>query len=401
MVSGKDPTRSPGGYAAYSHNLCKILVRLDCNVFIIAAGEKHEIQKTPLGELHLVPNKLASLMSVLGSVEMAFMPLFVFSFMKEILDITKSNRISTYSIWGMGPWSFTGALLKMRQLHNVRLYTSAFTTFRHEMAGSLASIMTPDYPLLTKIKYIAVSHVAGLLFSLIERYTYGRTDTIVTHYRSTEEILKKEFGIEKSKMKRISYYVDVFERSPSPTYEAEVRRRTFDSPVILSVCRQDARKGINFLLHAIKHINDQGVHCSLVIVGSGSLLELNKRLADRLGLSNAYFLGYQAKIDDLYKRADAFVLSSTEEGSGSLSLLEAMREGLPIVASAVDGIGEDVTHNKSAILVKSASSIDLARAILLLLQNTKKARILGSSAKRTYQKRFNFDIMKRDVSQLL
>ncbi len=400
VISGKDPTVSPGGYAAYSHNLCAILTQLGHPVHVLAAGQAHGVKHTPIGAVHLVPNGTARLFPVLGSVEMAMLPFYAQSFAKEIFAVVKEMGYADILVWGMGPWAFTGFLVK-RSYRPTKIFASYFTTFRHEMGGSLESILTPDYSVLTKIKYLLIHAIGGIIFSSMEKRTLAATDMVVTHYRSTENILRQEFSVGPEKMKRISYYIEVFERTKSSLYHPETERRTFPKPIILSVCRQDARKGINFLLHAVQILNSRNRACSLVIVGSGSLLAAHKKLAQKLRLNNVYFLGYQAKIDDLYRQADVFVLSSTEEGSGSLSLLEAMREGLPIVSTDRDGLSEDVKHHVSALMVQSASPTSLADAINDLLLHRVLAKRLALEAKSTYQKKFSFEKMKRDVKRLI
>lgn len=400
VISGKDPTVSPGGYAAYSHNLCKILTSLGHPVYVLAAGKTHEVKYTSIGEVHLVKNSGANAFPILGSVEMAMMPFYAYSFKREILSIISKQGYKEILLWGMGPWTFAGALVKKSHIQ-AKLFASYFTTFRHEMSGSLKSILTPDYPLPIKIKYILISFLGGMIFSQIERKTLQKTDVIITHYRSTEQILKREFSVHADKIKRISYYVEIFERSENSLYIPESQKKVFPKPIILSVCRQDARKGINFLLHAISLLNQRNIRCSCVIVGSGTLLNAHKKLAAELHLSNAYFLGYQTKIAHLYAQADVFALSSTEEGSGSLSLLEAMREGLPIVSTNCDGIGEDVKNNRSALLVDPASATNLATALQDLLNNQNKAKLLGQSAQQSYKEKFSFEKMKNDIKKLL
>jgi glycosyltransferase involved in cell wall biosynthesis len=52
-------------------------------------------------------------------------------------------------------------------------------------------------------------------------------------------------------------------------------------------------------------------------------------------------------VDDVMvylRAADVYVLPSLEEGSGAVSVLEALQAGTPVVVSAIDGLPEDIVH---------------------------------------------------------
>jgi glycosyltransferase involved in cell wall biosynthesis len=89
------------------------------------------------------------------------------------------------------------------------------------------------------------------------------------------------------------------------------------------------------------------------------------------------------------RNADIFVLPSLEEGSGSVSMLEAMQAGLAIVASNIDGIPEDVTGGDSALLVEPGNVDQLSQAIESLLNDAELRRRLQRRAREIFVKRFS------------
>jgi glycosyltransferase involved in cell wall biosynthesis len=77
---------------------------------------------------------------------------------------------------------------------------------------------------------------------------------------------------------------------------------------------------------------------------------------------------------------DLLVVPSLNEGT-PLVVLEAMSAGIPIVASAVGGIPEQVRHGREALLVSPADPRALAGAVTTLLRQPELAHMLGQGAR--------------------
>lgn len=155
-------------------------------------------------------------------------------------------------------------------------------------------------------------------------------------------------------------------------------------PTVLTIARHDPRKGIFDLLQAFSLLNHQGINYSATIIGSGPLLNFHRRHAHQLGLTNINFPGSVPDITPYLKITSVFILPSLEEGSSSLALLEAMAAGLPIIATNIDGIPEDLTHNHSALLVPPGNPAALAAAAKRLLTHPHLAHRLGKIAQTAY-----------------
>lgn len=87
--------------------------------------------------------------------------------------------------------------------------------------------------------------------------------------------------------------------------------------------------------------------------------------------------------------ADVFVLPSLGESSGSLSVLEALRAGRAIVASAGDGIPEDLMDGRDALLVPPGDVEALAGALKHLLADPRSRQRLAAGARATHERRFS------------
>ena len=94
-------------------------------------------------------------------------------------------------------------------------------------------------------------------------------------------------------------------------------------------------------------------------------------------------------VDEYLGHADIFVLPSREEQSGSLALIEAMRAGVACIASACDGIPEDVTHLSDAWLTTPGDHRSLAEAIIALLRDPSLRARIANAGQKTFRKRFS------------
>jgi glycosyltransferase involved in cell wall biosynthesis len=119
-----------------------------------------------------------------------------------------------------------------------------------------------------------------------------------------------------------------------------------------------------------------------LLVGEGELRPLLEKQIQDLGLSsNVFLLGEQDDIADLLNIFDVYAMSSRWEGVGR-SLTEAMYWGLPIVATAVNGVKELIVHEETGLLAPPQNPKALATAVDRLASDRKMAKRLGSNAQK-------------------
>jgi glycosyltransferase involved in cell wall biosynthesis len=107
-----------------------------------------------------------------------------------------------------------------------------------------------------------------------------------------------------------------------------------------------------------------------VIAGDGPNRRALEAESRRLGVDDrVHFVGYVAEADALIGEANVFVLSSREEGLGSV-LLHALALGTPVVATAAGGIPEVVPRDA---LVPVGDAEALARAVVGALERPVRA----------------------------
>jgi glycosyltransferase involved in cell wall biosynthesis len=135
-------------------------------------------------------------------------------------------------------------------------------------------------------------------------------------------------------------------------------------PLVLAVGRLAAQKGFSILLEAAALWRDIQPAPLLVIVGEGPLEAQLKDRAASLGLG-VEFAGSRPDVPALLASAQVFVLPSVWEGQ-PLVLQEALRAGVPVVATRVGGV-PDLTGDDAALLVPPGDARRLAEAVRAVL----------------------------------
>jgi glycosyltransferase involved in cell wall biosynthesis len=159
----------------------------------------------------------------------------------------------------------------------------------------------------------------------------------------------------------------------------------------ITVARLSPEKDLAFLLRAVVHLLEPLSEFRLEIAGEGPCKAKLLQMAQSLGIADrVVFLGERFDIPELLSRARLYVLASRTEGV-SLTLLEAMSRGLPVVATCVGGTAEIVVHGKTGLLVSSRDAAALARAIQQVWSNAGLASSLGLAGRRRVENEFDID----------
>jgi glycosyltransferase involved in cell wall biosynthesis len=158
---------------------------------------------------------------------------------------------------------------------------------------------------------------------------------------------------------------------------------------ICSTARFEHPKDHATLLVALAALRNRA--WSLDLIGDGPNEARMRRLAERLGVAGRVrFRGYQAEPEPVLAAAHLFVLATRSEAFPR-SVLEAMRAGLPVVASDVGGVGEAVAHGNTGILVPPQDPQELAAAIDRLLTAPTLRSRLGGNGRAAFETRFRLE----------
>ncbi|HLH40249.1 MAG TPA: glycosyltransferase family 4 protein [Bryobacteraceae bacterium] len=227
-----------------------------------------------------------------------------------------------------------------------------------------------------------VSRAGGLIFTLAERLAAPLAARIVNVCQAEQDLAARR-GIGP---------MDRFEVIHNGVHDVPPDLRAHpetEPPHLITVARFEPPKDQALQLEALSRLRD--IPWSLEFIGAGPLLEQAKRRAWRLGLENrVLFSGSSTNVAERLSQAQLFVLSSRSEGFPR-GILEAMRAGLPVVATDVGGVAEAVIP-ETGLLVPRGDAGALAGALRRLIADPDLRARMGRAARARYQRHFTFSM---------
>lgn len=128
-------------------------------------------------------------------------------------------------------------------------------------------------------------------------------------------------------------------------------RSTPRSPLRLGFCaRLQTFKGGVLAIHALAVLRRRGVAATLTIAGDGPDRAAMEAVAQKLGIADLQFLGRVGDMRDFYGGIDVLLHPALREPYGN-ACVEALMAGVPVVATAVDGLPEVIEQNVDGVCV--------------------------------------------------
>lgn len=176
-------------------------------------------------------------------------------------------------------------------------------------------------------------------------------------------------------------------------------RRKNSEVVLLSLARLVPGKGVEEVIEALAFLPEE---FQLIVAGDGSIREKLMDRVKQLGLEGRVnFTGWVTGEEKqyLFEQADVFVLPTRHDSFG-MGFLEAMANGLPVVAAHWGPIPDVVPHGRCGLLVREQSPKALAAAILKLRDPELRER-MGMEAKQWVLKRFSAAVVGKEIARMM
>jgi lipopolysaccharide/colanic/teichoic acid biosynthesis glycosyltransferase/glycosyltransferase involved in cell wall biosynthesis len=170
-------------------------------------------------------------------------------------------------------------------------------------------------------------------------------------------------------------------------------------PRLIMVARMKSPKRQDLLLQALAKVRSTlGYELPVTLVGDGPLLASLQAQAQALRLTAITWAGDVNPVDTLLTQNEVFVLLSDHEGM-PITVLEAMRAGLCVVASNLPGIREQINTYQDGLLVTNTPDA-VAEKLLQLVRDPHMRKRLGRAAQQKFEANFVADTMAERVLQV-
>lgn len=225
------------------------------------------------------------------------------------------------------------------------------------------------------LRYYKLGFLSKFLWKYMRWFHQDYLQIYVPSSSTQEQLLDKGF----TNIDILTHGVDCQQFKPTYHRDTVVNRYGITAPYILSyVGRLAAEKDLDVLFKASKLIPRQlNEHIHWLIVGEGPLSSELKVAAKM----NMTFTGYLHGSDlaQVYAASDLFVFPSSTETFGNV-VLEAMASATPVIGANAGGVAEIIEHEKTGLLCKPHDPEAFKEAIIRLLENEGKRKIMGENA---------------------
>jgi glycosyltransferase involved in cell wall biosynthesis len=286
----------------------------------------------------------------------------------EVLWITSDDRKSKLSDFSVYKIPSKGTKAQTRTLFRVSKFRDHMNRFEPDLVHShnIGHIL-PIYMANPNVKIVFTNHnskylkrfYTGSAYNYIRHKTYLQLADICI--APSEELKITTEGRTTVPVKKIPNGVDTTAFSPEGD-EISVDEIDQDNFIVLTTRRFESKNGMKYLAQAIPETQS---NISYVLVGDGTERKRIKHNISRQNQSNRVYMPGEIEhreISKYYRMADVTVMPSLKEAI-SISALESLATGTPIIGTNVGGIKELITHSKNGFLVPPKSPRAIANEI--------------------------------------
>lgn len=249
-------------------------------------------------------------------------------------------------------------------------------------------------PIAKKLDLPLITTFHGSDITQRDKFSYGSKHRNIVFQRSERIIAVSDF-IQRKLLERgcpehkiIRHYIGIDTQFFAPSEQKELQ------PTILFVGRLIEQKGCQYLLQAMKLVQQKIPEAQLVIAGYGSYRD--KLEAQAADIKNVTFVGAQNRqqVKDLMSKAWVTCLPSivmargNEEGMPTVCV-ESQAVGTPVVAFDTGGVREGVVNGTTGLLSEQKDATQLAENLLEVLQSTSLRLRLSQAGITHVDKQFN------------
>lgn len=312
-----------------------------------------------------------------------------------VLDEVQRRGLNVHVIDAKGTANveFLRALIQLVRAEHIDLIQS------HLLGSNLYCAMVA---LLTRRPLVATFH--GMVdVANTERFLklkFAIMNVCVTDYVAVSQrladLFAKQYGLNQSKTRIIYNGVDSQRYQLSRQHTLRKRLGIGEQSFVWG-CLGNIRpaKAYDVMTRAVATCRDQGLDLHVVVAGDPKKRLMDELLAQAQALGVAdrvHYIGFISDTADYLSNLDGFLLTSSSEGF-SISTIEAMAAGLPVVSTRCGGPEEILVNQDTGLLVENGSDTAIAEAMRFIMEQPSEARRLAETAQHVAQTRFDMNTM--------
>jgi len=227
----------------------------------------------------------------------------------------------------------------------------------------------------------------------VTRFTLRRTTVLAADCRT---VLEKaaQFGFPPQRVVLFPWGVDLARFQPGRADAFRARRGWQDTFVVLSLRTWEPLYGVDVVARGFAQAARQNPRLRLLLLGGGSQAGLIRSIFEQEGVQEQVFFGGQVNGDDLpqyYQAADLYVSASHSDGS-SVSLMEALASGLPVLVSDIPSNREWITPGREGWMFADGDDRALSEGILRAAGQPEGLKEMRLAARRLAEERANWQV---------
>lgn len=173
---------------------------------------------------------------------------------------------------------------------------------------------------------------------------------------------------------------------------------------ILNIANFEDRKNQMMLINVVdKLIKENYLNIKLVLIGASLEFEYKNKIKSKIESLKLdkyiEIIDYTNNLEQYYRDADIFVLSSKGE-SLPVVVSESLSYGLPVIATDVGGLREQITDSFNGYIIKPNDIDEMVRKIIFLINNPDNIEILGNNAYTFFESEFTIDSMLQQYNKI-
>lgn len=236
-----------------------------------------------------------------------------------------------------------------------------------------------------------VGRLRRALYLALDRWSARRVDRFLVVSEALRRLLVEARGIAPERVRLVYNGVEL--DAPLPAAAGRALRAALglaaEAPVVGAVGRLVWQKGFEDLIAALPAVVRAVPGVRLLLVGDGPRRAALAAAAAAAGVADRVVLaGFRADVPAVLAAVDVLAVPSRREGFPMITL-EALAAGTPVVATAIDGLLEQIEPERSGLLVPPGAPTALAAALVRVLTDRDLRARLAAEGRRRVAARFD------------